>query len=240
MKFQRNSSTQGIKIYEVGGAIRDGLLGVQSKDRDFVCIGKSFEQMKEFVTLNGGEIFLETPHYFTIRAKMPELGAADFVLGRLDGAYRDGRRPEEVFLCESIEQELSRRDFTVNAMARDCESGELHDPFNGASDLQSRLLRCVGDTEKRMTEDALRIMRAIRFSIVKGFLCSEELADFISQPSSAALLRNVSVERIREELLKCFDCDTLKTLEVLDSLPFIKKEVFSRNLKLTPTIFQVK
>ncbi len=236
MQLIRNEATASIKMFEVGGAIRDAFLGVKSKDRDFVCIGQSFEQMREFVLLNGGEIFLETPQYFTIRAKVPNLGAADFVLGRKDGEYKDGRRPTEVFLCETIEQELARRDFTVNAMAVNVETEEFIDPFGGKRDLTNRTLRCVGNTVDRMTEDALRMLRAIRFGITKQLVFGETLESFLLNPDSADLLANVSIERIREELVKCFEFNTLATLGTLEKYWRVRAHIFSRNLSLTPKI----
>jgi len=233
MIFTRNATTAGIKIYEVGGKIRDEFLNLKNNDSDFAVIAPSFAAMREFIVLNGGEIFLETEQYLTIRAKMPELGAADFVLGRTDGAYRDGRRPESVNVCSTIEQELGRRDFTVNAMARDCETGELIDPFNGQADIANKTIRCVGDARQRFMEDRLRVLRAIRFSITKGFTLQMDTRAAISEFSD---LRGVSVERVREELLKCFECNTIATLQALDEFPLLKLTCFSGKLFLKPTI----
>lgn len=231
-----------IKFYLTGGAVRDSLLGIHSKDLDFSVEAPSYDAMRSAIIERcGGNpdcVKVEKPEFATIRAVDPKLGGVDFVLCRQDGYYSDGRRPDSV-LPGTLHDDLARRDFTVNAIAR-ADDGSLIDPFGGAEDLKHKLLRCVGDTEKRMTEDALRILRAIRFSIIKGFTLDWKLLEFISRKSSADLLANVSIERIREELLKCFEFDTLTTLRFLEEFSFIKRAIFSRNLKLTPTIFQVK
>jgi tRNA nucleotidyltransferase (CCA-adding enzyme) len=141
-----------IELYEVGGCVRDSLLGIDSKDIDFTVIAPSYEDMREFLTDAGFEIFLETPEYFTIRARFPKvvthdaiptrfvrtkkLPTADFVLARKEGAYSDGRRPDEVQMGTLLD-DLSRRDFTMNAMARD-RDGRLIDPFGGQQDVKER------------------------------------------------------------------------------------------------------
>ena len=225
------------KFYKVGGCVRDALLGVESTDIDYTVTAESFADMRAAILDRGGEIFLETPKFFTIRAKVPQLGACDYVLARKEGKYSDGRRPDSVEMG-TIEDDLARRDFTVNAIAED-ESGALIDPFGGQIDLNKKLLRCVGNTEMRMREDALRMLRAIRFHITKGFIFGKELFIFLGNFGNAELLSSVSIERVREELVKCFDKDTLSTLSLLNYFPAIRDHIFSRNLKLTPTIKQV-
>lgn len=240
------------KFYQVGGCVRDALLGVKSKDIDFSVEAESYEAMRAAIVercggslndpedckLGGRIIKVEKPEFATIRAVDPVLGGVDFVLCRKDGTYSDGRRPDSVEMGTLLD-DLSRRDFTVNAIAR-ADDGLLVDPFHGQRDLSNNILRCVGDTERRMTEDALRILRAIRFSITKGFAFDLKLDEFLSRKSSARLLACVSIERVREELLKCFDADTYLTLTVLENYRHIREVIFSRNLKLTPTIFVAK
>jgi tRNA nucleotidyltransferase (CCA-adding enzyme) len=225
-----------MNIFEVGGTIRDALLGLKNKDRDFAVEAESYDAMKEEFLARGGTIYLERPQFFAIRGKLPEIGDADYVLCRRDGFYSDGRHPDSVEIG-TIFDDLARRDFTSGAMAKNIETGEIIDPFNGKADTLARILRCVGDTEKRMEEDALRMLRAIRFNIVKKFSLDSDIYLFLRDERNAELLNSVSVERIREELLKCFDCDTLATLEMLRSFPALEKNIFARNLKLTPTIF---
>jgi tRNA nucleotidyltransferase (CCA-adding enzyme) len=155
------------RFFQVGGSVRDKLLGVKSKDIDYAVECESFDAMREAILAKGGKIFVETPQYFTIRANVPVLGATDYVLCRKDGAYSDGRRPDSVEVG-TIFDDLARRDFTVNAIAIDTETGALIDPHGGAQDLTARVLRCVGNPVDRFNEDRLRIFRAARFSLTKG------------------------------------------------------------------------
>lgn len=227
-----------IQFFQVGGSVRDLLRGVPSKDIDFAVEAPSYVEMNEAIVARGGTIFKEHPEFVTTKAKVPDLGACDYVLCRKDGTYtNDGRRPDQVF-PGSLADDLARRDFTMNAIAR-TEGGTFIDPYNGRADIEAKLIRCVGSTPQRMREDSLRMLRAIRFSITLGFDLSDELRAFLSCNESADLLQNISIERIREELTKCFVKDTPQTLNVLMfSFPWIGAHVFSRNIRLTPTIFQ--
>lgn len=229
-----------IKFYQVGGCVRDSLLGVKSKDIDFTVEASSYDAMKQgIIERCGGNpdcIKVEKPEFATIRAVDPKLGGVDFVLARKDGQYSDGRRPDFVEMGTLLD-DLSRRDFTVNAIAR-ADDGSLVDPFNGQEDLRAGILRCVGDTEKRMKEDSLRMLRAIRFALTKDFSYDDSLFRFLSNDWNASLLDNLPVERIREELLKCFTHSTSRALHTFAvTFPAIGHHIFSRNLRLIPTIF---
>lgn len=222
-------------FYKVGGAVRDELLGLTPKDIDYAVEADSFEAMREAILQRGGEIFLETPQYFTIRARVPSLGACDFVLCRKDGSYTDGRRPESVSVG-SIYDDLARRDFTVNAMAR-TEEGDLIDPHNGQKHLKEKHLRCVGDAKTRFTEDGLRMLRAIRFEITKGLIMDNDIVRCLSKPDFfTPRLVGVSSERIREELLKCFKHNTRETIEILNGFPIVSNYIFNyTGIWLKPT-----
>ncbi len=225
------------RFYKVGGYVRDALLGLKSKDIDFAVEAASYAAMRQAVVERvGGEnrIKVEKPEFVTIRAIDPDFGGVDFVLCRKEGDYSDGRRPDTV-MAGTLADDLARRDFTVNAMAFG-DDGKLIDPFGGQNDLNLKILRCVGNTEVRMAEDSLRMLRAIRFSITKSMVMSIELNEFLLNSGNALLLKNVSIERVREELKKCFDFDTLKTLQVLEKYKDIRNFVFGRNLRLEPTI----
>ena len=225
-----------IKYYLVGGAVRDKLMGLKPKDLDYSVECESYEAMRDDIIARCGTIFLETPKYFTIRAKMPVLGAADFVLARRDGMYTDGRRPDEVS-AGTIYDDLARRDFTMNAIAENVETGEIVDPFDGRIDIRRKVIKCVGDPYDRFTEDSLRMLRAIRFSITKGFDINSEIRDCLNDRMFVSLLQNVSVERIREELFKCFTFSTFDTIATLNDFPRLRDFVFaSGNLILIPTI----
>ena len=219
-------------IYKVGGCVRDAILGVPCKDIDYVCVFPSYSAMVEYIG-SVGKIYLESPQYQTVRAHLPGTPAADFVLARRDGEYTDGRRPDSVSVGTLLD-DLSRRDFTMNAIAQD-SSGAIIDPFGGVNDIRNKIIRCVGDPMHRFYEDSLRILRAIRFSITKGFRISESVLCCMQDSSLVARLANVSQERIREELTKCFSFDTLATLRVLQGFPEIRDICFSGGIRLLPT-----
>jgi len=224
-----------IKIYKVGGAVRDEILGVKSKDIDYAVEAPSWEDMKEYISAQG-KIYLETPQYFTIRAKLPELGDADFVLCRKDGEYTDGRRPDKVEMG-TIYDDLARRDFTMNAIAIDTYTEELLDPFNGMEDINEKVIRCVGSAKKRITEDSLRMLRAIRFAVTKGFKIDSDI-DWILK-KDYYLLKNVSEDRVREELGKAFKHDTLRTLMFLNEYKPLTNFIFENfQIRLEPKSFQ--
>lgn len=242
-------------FFEVGGCVRDEILGVKSKDIDFSVVLSDeeanglfaikhgpFEYMAEVLGAMGFTIFLEKPEFLTIRAKFPKDHPtwakldADFVLARKEAGYSDGRRPDEV-IPGTLMDDLARRDFTMNAIAKDSQ-GNLIDPFNGQQDIADKVIRAVGNPEDRIQEDALRIMRALRFSVTKGFRIDGELDFAISQ--NAELLRNVSTERIREELEKMFKVDTWKTIMLLtthERFDMVGRVVFNLpGLRLMPTM----
>lgn len=237
-------------LFQVGGAVRDRALGLDSKDIDFVAVAPpgnyrdalvAFEMLEEELTEEGFNIYLSKPEYLTIRAKFPadhvHAGTdADIVLARKEGPYSDGRRPDYVW-PGSLMDDLLRRDFTVNAMALDLD-GTLIDPFSGRIDLMRKTLRCVGSAEERLTEDALRALRAIRFRITKGFQWDFELRNALTSLWLPPLLSSVSAERRREELDRCFKHDTLMTLEILshEVTPEFIEAIFADGLRLMPTM----
>lgn len=221
------------KFYLVGGAVRDEIMGKKSKDLDYAVECASFDAMREAIVERGGTIFLETPQYFTIRAKVPAMGACDFVLCRKDGKYEDGRRPETVEMG-TLYDDLARRDFTMNAIAKG-ENGEYVDPFNGIEDIKRGLIRCVGNAEDRFNEDYLRMLRAIRFSVTKNMRIDTDINSAIWKLKTK--IAEVSVERIREELLKAFSFNTIETLGILDHYG-LEKILFTPKLglRLKPTL----
>jgi tRNA nucleotidyltransferase (CCA-adding enzyme) len=119
---------------------------------------------------------------------------------RSESEYLDGRRPSAVTFERDIVKDLSRRDFTMNAMAYDPIGPELVDPFGGHEDLQARLIRCVGKASERFSEDGLRPLRAVRFAAVLGFTLEQGTRDAI--PATLPIFRKVALERVREELVK--------------------------------------
>lgn len=234
-----------VTMYEVGGCVRDSLLGLSPKDIDFSVEAPSFDAMREHLIDRGFEIFLETPQYLTIRARFPRTDhrfggtAADFVLCRSDGDYTDGRRPDTV-TAGSLAEDLARRDFTVNAIARDM-AGNLIDPHGGLKDLKRRHLRCVGRTKDRLTEDALRALRAIRFSITKGFYIDHEILEAFHSPWLPPLVAKVSKERRVDELRKCFKADVLRTIRFIndDISKEMAEAIFNDGIWLDPTFRKI-
>jgi tRNA nucleotidyltransferase/poly(A) polymerase len=228
-----------IKVYEVGGAVRDRILGIPNKDIDFAVEAPSYDHMREFI-LERGRIYLENPEFFTIRAHIDRMfpGApldADFVLCRKEGTYTDGRRPDEVFVG-TIYDDLARRDFTINAIAINMDTGEILDPYNGIKDIERGLIRCVGNPEARFKEDALRMVRALRFSVTKHMGIHESIARILRSEHNVKLLRNVSEDRKKDELIKMFKYDTLSSLRLLESFPKLSEYLFEDgSLWLKPT-----
>jgi tRNA nucleotidyltransferase/poly(A) polymerase len=238
-------------LYRVGGCVRDELLGVSSKDIDFtfvldnlsLSVEDGFLSMENWMKEQGFQIFLSTPEMFTVRAKFPkgdpnEGLVADFVMARKEIGYKpDSRKP--ILSLGSIEDDLVRRDFTLNAMAVD-EDGDLIDLFGGRQDLERRILRTPLPAEQTMMDDPLRFLRALRFSITKGFDVHPDIMIAMTQPEIMEKLeRVVSAERIREEVFKMMKHDTVKTLETFrkteDLLPGFTSLVFGRGLWLKPT-----
>jgi poly(A) polymerase len=240
------------KFYEVGGKVRDEILGLQSKDVDYVAVpnGNLLEKYKTahemFVVLESYllsekfEIFLSTPDCFTIRAKFPKehkyQGVADFVMARKEIGYVEGTRTP-IVVPGTLKDDLERRDFTVNAMAKD-DNGDIIDLFDGKIDLERMVLITPLPTKQTFDDDPLRILRAIRFAVTKGFSL-KYLDYYINNYNYEDKMGVVSSERIREELLKCFKHDTMRTLDLLDNYPTLKRYIFENKLMwLKPTMEQ--
>ncbi len=185
----------GYTCYAVGGCVRDSILGKEPADWDFTTSALPEEIEKVFSdcrTLNFGKqygtigIILDNEQY-------------EVTTYRLDGEYSDARHPDSVSFSSSLQDDLSRRDFTVNAMAYNDTDG-LVDYFNGQKDLEYGVIRCVGVATNRFAEDALRILRALRFAATLGFSIEPSTASAIL--SGRKMLSAIASERIREELLK--------------------------------------
>lgn len=183
----------GFEAYAVGGCVRDALLGRTPNDWDITTSAKP-EQVKVLFhrTVDTGIA------HGTVTVLLEKDGF-EVTTYRVDGEYEDGRHPKEVTFTASLEEDLKRRDFTINAMAYNPKKG-LVDLFEGQKDLEDKVIRCVGDPLERFTEDALRIMRAVRFSAQLGFSLEENTRKALSV--LAPNLKHVSAERIQVELVK--------------------------------------
>ena len=188
----------GYETYTVGGCVRDALENTEPHDWD-VCTAALPEEIKDVL---GGIVNIIPTGIahgtVTVKGDAPD-EILELTTFRTDGDYSDGRHPDRVDFVRSIKEDLSRRDFTVNAIAYSPERGVV-DPFHGTDDLKAKLLRCVGDPVKRFSEDGLRILRCLRLSAVKGFTVERKTAEAAIECRN--MLSSVSWERIDEELLK--------------------------------------
>lgn len=235
------------EMFLVGGAVRDMHIGLSPKDLDFAVVAPSFNYMVDYLNELGVEPFLVKPEYGTIRGRFPKSSfefagfelagqAVDFVLARRDGYYSDGRRPDGTF-PGTLHDDLSRRDFTVNAMAL-ADDGTLIDPFDGLKDLYAHRLNAVGYAPDRLREDALRVVRALRFEVTKGLHIQEELSFAMRTVATLNALReNIATDRIREELHRMLAHNTPHTLYLLvQRYPAIGDVIFKdHGIWLKPT-----
>lgn len=185
----------GFQAYVVGGCVRDTLLGRQPKDWDVCTNALPAEMQRVFADCH----VIETGLQHGTLTMMYEHEPFEVTTFRVDGEYTDHRHPDEVIFVADVKEDLSRRDFTVNAMAWSPATG-LVDAFGGQEDLAAGLIRCVGDPRKRFDEDALRIMRALRFAAVYGFNIDPETDAAIHELKHT--MADVAAERIRVELAK--------------------------------------
>lgn len=183
----------GYPAYVVGGAVRDHLRGVTPHDFD-LCTAATPVQMQ---AVFAQERVLETGRKHGTLTLLTEDGPLEITTFRVEGSYSDGRHPDQVQFVRDLESDLARRDFTVNAMAYSPARG-FQDPFGGQADLQNGVLRAVGNPDARFTEDALRILRAVRFSAQLGFAVEAETAAAMRR--QVPRLCCVAAERVREEL----------------------------------------
>ncbi len=180
----------GYQAFAVGGCVRDTLLGRTPGDWDITTSALPEQVMALFDAVPTGIA------HGTVTVRLEGRGF-EVTTFRGDGPYLDGRHPSGVVFTRHLEEDLARRDFTVNAMAMDLR-GRITDPFGGREDLQRRLLRCVGDPERRLQEDALRILRALRFAAVLGFSVEPETAAALVH--QAHRLDLIAPERVSHEL----------------------------------------
>lgn len=222
-------SAAGFEAFVVGGCVRDSLIGRDPNDWD-ICTSALPEETKE--------IFKEY--------RIVDIGIAhgtvavifnkeniEITTYRVEGEYKDNRRPENVEFTSKVEDDLSRRDFTINAMAYNAERG-LVDFFYGKEDLKEKVIRCVGEPNKRFNEDALRIMRAFRFAAQLNYIIDSDTLMAIEE--NKMLLKNLSVERIAVELNKLILSEEpermIKLLFEMNIFSIIIEVIHNCNLKV--------
>lgn len=250
-----------MKIYLVGGAVRDKLMGKTPKDFDYsvvledndktkmngmnFCFGPMidpFTFMGHKLRKEGFKVFVHSPEYFTIRAHFPKGHknarlTADFVMARKEGDYADGRRPDFVEVG-TLGDDLARRDFTMNAIAED-EDGNIIDPYNGRLAISQGRIEAVGDAKDKMMEDSLRVLRALRFRVQLGFKMDTDLAMTMTDVDVLSALKdNVSDERKMAELNKMFRASVINSLMALEHFSVLRDAIFSGKVNLEATMKQ--
>ena len=202
-----------MECYIVGGWVRDTLLGIAPADVDYVVVATDLQGVVETAASYGTVVHVHEK-YGCVRVRMPDRSTADFVLARRDGKYSDQRRPDEV-MPGTLDQDLCRRDFTVNAIAYDPRTRTYIDPLGGITDAQTRTLRCPGNARDRLNEDPLRALRAIRFMVTHDLAPDDDLHAALATIE----VRGVSADRARLELVKCLRHDTPTTFATLLKYP---------------------
>lgn len=186
----------GFEAYLVGGCVRDLVLGKEPKDWDITTNAKP-EDILSLFTNTGYKAFYENA-FGTVTALVDDL-PIEITPYRLEGKYSDRRRPDEIRWAKRVEEDLARRDFTINAMAMSKDK-KLIDRFGGQKDLEKKIVRTVGDPHERFAEDALRLMRGLRISVELGFSIEKHTLEAIK--THAPLLKEIAKERIRDEFTR--------------------------------------
>lgn len=213
VKFILNTlSNKGYEAYVVGGCVRDSILNKKPKDWDITTKAKPEEVIQLF-----DKVILTGLKHGTVTVVINNEGY-EVTTYRADGEYEDNRHPKEVKFVNSLKEDLARRDFSINAMAYNEQKG-LVDYFNGAKDLHDKIIKTVGVPEERFNEDALRMLRAVRFSAQLDFNMDKDLIRAIKTLKNN--IKNISKERIREEFNKILinnprKIDVLKDCEMLE------------------------
>jgi tRNA nucleotidyltransferase/poly(A) polymerase len=238
-----------MKLYAVGGAVRDHLRGMQGKDLDFAVEAESYDAMYTALMERGLQVWQARPEFVTLRGRMPlaSLGqfggllpkmepnplgktlplfvAADFTLCRKEAQYSDLRHPDTVTPADLV-TDLSRRDFTMNAIAVS-EGGEYIDPHKGITDLRGRYIRTVGHPSDRFEEDPLRMLRAIRFAVTLKFWLDSGLEETLGWPWLVEKLPTLPVERVVNELQLALKVDWQETMRhLMISSPLVGDALF--------------
>ena len=215
----------GYQAYLVGGCVRDLVIDIKPKDWDIATNARPEEVQKLFPD----SVYENTFGTVGVKTESADktVKVIEVTTFRIEGKYTDKRHPDEITFAKTIEEDLSRRDFTINALALDVVSNKIIDPFDGRQDLEQKIIRAVGNPDKRFTEDALRLMRAVRLATVLEFVLEEQTASAVRK--HAALLETIAQERIRDELTKLIitphAAHGVRTLEELKLLRFVIPEL---------------
>lgn len=203
----------GFEGFIVGGCVRDYLLGFEPKDFDITT-----DAMPQHIKNIFNHTIDTGIEHGTVTVVIDKQNF-EVTTYRIDGEYKDNRHPEKVIFSKKIDEDLSRRDFTMNAIAYNINKGFV-DPFGGKEDIKNKVIKGVGDADKRFKEDALRMMRGVRFSAQLGFNIEEKT--FLAIKENASLIKNISIERIRDEFLKLIKSDYIEKLNLLEETKLYK------------------
>ena len=203
-----NLYKNGFEAYIVGGCVRDYIVGQKPNDYDVATSAKPDEMIDIFKN----EKIIKTGIKHGTITLIKNHKKYEITTYRIDGEYKDNRRPEEVEFTKNITEDLKRRDFTINAIAYNEKVGII-DKFGGIDDIKSKVIKTVGNSDKRFNEDALRIIRAVRFSCKLGFSIEEKTLKSIYK--NINLIKNVSVERIQEEFNKILISNNIEKIYIL-------------------------
>lgn len=212
---------RGFKAYLVGGCVRDFLLGNSPSDFDITTDAMPEQTKKCF---EGYEVLTNGIKHGTVTPIIAHK-AVEITTFRTDGEYSDNRHPDKVEFTSRLGDDLARRDFTVNALAYS-EGEGVTDLFGGREDIKNKIIRCVGEADRRFGEDALRILRAMRFASVLGFNIEKETEKSIKK--NIKLLKNVSAERIYGEFIKLLNGENAS--EILIKFPCLCQTLFGIEL----------
>ncbi len=203
----------GFEVFIVGGSVRDLVIGREVKDWDLTTNAKPEEIIGLFDKTVYENKFGTVAIIFENKDKLddvthetalePANNIVEITTYREESGYIDFRHPKDVLFADNIEDDLKRRDFTMNALALDADKGQIKDIFGGIKDIEDKTIRTVGNPDERFTEDALRMMRAVRFATQLDFVVSHETMEAIIK--NAHLLKNISSERIRDEFVKIIE-----------------------------------
>ena len=201
IELYRLFNEHGFSLYMVGGTVRDYLMKEDLTDMDLVTNATPME-MKKFLL---GEADYTFEKYGSVKLRYRQ-HKFDITTLRKEDGYIDARHPNKVVFSKSLEEDVKRRDFTVNALYMDHEY-KVIDFVGGEKDLENKILKVVGDASIRIKEDPLRIVRALRFKINYGFIFDKELEKAVKE--NAHLLKTINIEKIKQEVSKCHDQEKL-------------------------------
>lgn len=202
LEITETLQNKGFLAYLVGGCVRDSIIGREPKDWD-ITTNATPEQIIPLFTKTVYENKFGTVTVVNEGTENIKLKNVEVTPFRTEDNYSDRRHPDQVKFSDKLEDDLSRRDFTINALAYNPKTEDLIDLYGGIRDIKDKVIGTVGEADKRFTEDALRMLRAVRFACELGFMCNKEVLDSIYRNN--ALIKEISAERIRDEFVKIID-----------------------------------